>query len=97
MEDNGKRLRLKLELLFVTGQQVHVQVAVPAATVGQTWGVGPYATTDELRRALLIQVRERNRLVLPSLPDEAERSAGFLCGDLLVNTDHLLQAVITPT
>ncbi len=97
MDDNGKRLRLRLELLFVTGQKVEVQVAIPTATMGQTWGVGPYATADELRRALLVQVRERNRLVLPSDPNDAERSAGFLCGDLLVNTDHLLQAVIIPT
>ena len=32
------RLRLKLELLFVTGQQMHVRVAVPCSVAGQEWG-----------------------------------------------------------
>jgi hypothetical protein len=38
----------------------------------------------------------RDRWVLASSPDEPDRSAGFLCGDLVVNADKLLHAVITP-
>jgi hypothetical protein len=90
------RLRLKLELAFVTGQQMHVRVAVPCSVAGQEWGPGPYATLDEVRTALLAQIRVRDRWVLASSPDEPDRSAGFLCGDLVVNADKLLHAVITP-
>jgi hypothetical protein len=90
------RLRLKLELLFVTGQQMHVRVAVPCSVAGQEWGPGPYATLEEVRTALLAQIRVRDRWVLASSPDEPDRSAGFLCGDLVVNADKLLHAVITP-
>ncbi len=90
------RLRLKLELVFVTGHEMQALVAVPCSIAGQEWGPGPYATLDEVRTALLTQIRVRDRWVLASSPDEPDRAAGFLCGNLIVNAEKLLHAVITP-